>query len=303
MTPSSFLIPYGMDTSGEIVHVDLVPSGKACGLICPSCRGPLVARKGRVRRHHLAHFASTPACEGWLHATAKMILLQRIEDAITVGADLPIRWSHVCPTDEFYSSQETEHAQNMLHKGILNNVATEQHLSEWNIRPDIVCYSADIPKALIEIVDTHRPESDVIHAGLPVLEIHVSGSDDLHSLREGEIPVAKLHNYPCPDPICATCRRRKSEGCHYCQRCGQHVDNSHAYCSECQACKNDWHRHTYCPKCSKVVTEVKFGNVGYGHWGWSHTDMHCEGCDKLLEPETRPCGCPKTYCRPCWWRL
>ena len=47
-----------------------------------------------------AHLPGTPNCECWLHATAKMLLLRRIEDAIAAGADLPVRWSHICPTLE-----------------------------------------------------------------------------------------------------------------------------------------------------------------------------------------------------------
>lgn len=288
-----------------MVHVDDVPSGKACGLICPSCNAPLVARKGSVRRHHLAHMTGTPTCEGWLHATAKTMLARRIEDAMAIGGDLPIRWSHTCPTLEDEPWEDTEHEieQDMLHKGILDSVATEQHLSDWNIRPDIVCFSGDMPRVLIEVVDTHAPETEVINAGLPVLEVHVAEASDLGTLSEGTIPVARLHNYPCPDPICPTCHRRKSEGCRYCERCNQHVGKYHAYCSECQGCRENGHRHAHCPKCDTIVEEIQIGNVGYGHWGWSHTDMHCEGCGKLLNPETRPCGCPKTYCRPCWWKL
>ena len=241
MSPSSLLIPYGMDSAGKIVHVDVVPRGKACGLVCPNCEAPLVARKGSVRQHHLAHSPSTPTCEGWLHATAKMILYQRIEDAIATNSDLPIRWSHVCPAPENPAAalEETPHEQNMLRKGILDSVALEQGLSKWDIRPDIVCFSADKPRVLIEIVDTHPPEKQVIDTRLPVLEIHVSESTHLLTLSQSTVPVAKIHNYPCPDPICDVCHRRRSEGCRYCRQCNQHTAKSHTYCSECQACNSD----------------------------------------------------------------
>ena len=127
----------------------------------------------------------------------------------------------------------------MLRKGILDSVSTERHLPDWHFRPDIVCFSAGKPKALIDVVDTHSPESQVIDAGLPVPEIHVVELDDLQSLNEGAVTGAKLHNFPCPDPVHATCRRRKSEGCLNCQRCDQHVGPSRAYCQERQACRDD----------------------------------------------------------------
>ena len=75
---ADLLIPYGADASGRVRHVDDVPRGQACGLRYPSCRVPLVARKGTVKRHHLAHQSRAQACEGWLHATAKALLAQRI---------------------------------------------------------------------------------------------------------------------------------------------------------------------------------------------------------------------------------
>lgn len=57
------LISYGVDSSGRVRHVDDVPQGKACGLICAGCDAPLVARKGTVKRHHFAHLAPAAACE------------------------------------------------------------------------------------------------------------------------------------------------------------------------------------------------------------------------------------------------
>lgn len=231
MVTSSLLIPYGMDSAGKMVDVNLVPRGKACGLVCPSCNTPLVARKGSIRQNHLAHSPGTPTCEGWLHATAKMILYQRIQDAIAANSVLPIRWSHVCPNSENLdtSLEETAHEQNILHKGILDDVASERHLSNWNIRPDIVCFSAEKPRVLIEVVDTHPPEKQIIDTGLPVLEIHVDGSTDLRTLSTGLVPVAEVHNYPCPDPICAKCYNRKSYGCNHCKHCGQHVSKDHIF--------------------------------------------------------------------------
>ena len=66
----------------------------------------------------------------------------------------------------------------MLRKEMLDGVATEEYLSDWHIRPDIVCFSAGKPKVLIEVVDIHSPERPVIDAGLPVLEIHAAEPDD-----------------------------------------------------------------------------------------------------------------------------
>ncbi len=226
------LIPYGMDSVGKMVHVNDVPSGKSCGLYCPSCGGPLVAKKGSIRQHHLAHELSHHPCEGWLHSTAKHILQQRIADAIDFGIPVPIQWRCHPPseTKHYYlprpRSSDTEcqliHTKDLLGKRVIDSVEAEKYLLDWRIRPDIVCWQGNTAATLIEIVVTHSPEPPVIAAGLPVLEVHVSGGTSLEVLAKGAVPVAVMHHYPCPDPICSICFSTKTKGCYRCVDCGKH---------------------------------------------------------------------------------
>lgn len=59
----SLPILYGRSTAtGELVHVDDAPNGKACGCVCPDpgCGQPLIARNnGKKRIHHFAHIGGT----------------------------------------------------------------------------------------------------------------------------------------------------------------------------------------------------------------------------------------------------
>lgn len=49
-------IYFGEDIdTGEFRHISAVPSGARCRCICASCKKPLEARKGDIRRHHFAH--------------------------------------------------------------------------------------------------------------------------------------------------------------------------------------------------------------------------------------------------------
>lgn len=61
----SLPILYGRSTAtGELVHVDDAPNGKACGCVCPDpgCEQPLIARNnGKKRIHHFAHIGGTCA--------------------------------------------------------------------------------------------------------------------------------------------------------------------------------------------------------------------------------------------------
>ena len=49
-------IYFGVDpTTGEVLSIDKVERGLACGCVCPACGTRLEARKGEIVRHHFAH--------------------------------------------------------------------------------------------------------------------------------------------------------------------------------------------------------------------------------------------------------
>ncbi|MCW5199768.1 hypothetical protein VU05_03540 [Desulfobulbus sp. F1] len=61
----------------QLLHISQVAAGLSCNCVCPQCLSSLVARKGKVRQHHFAHFSSVPCqyyVETSLHLTAKAIL-------------------------------------------------------------------------------------------------------------------------------------------------------------------------------------------------------------------------------------
>lgn len=51
-------LPYGL-SNGNFIHISEVPSGKT-KLHCPFCQQALLAKKGKIKRHHFAH--SGPSC-------------------------------------------------------------------------------------------------------------------------------------------------------------------------------------------------------------------------------------------------
>ena len=65
--------------NGNLISIDEVEviSGKDCGCFCPVCNSPLIARKGKQRVHHFAHYNSSE-CENYgesmLHLLAKKII-------------------------------------------------------------------------------------------------------------------------------------------------------------------------------------------------------------------------------------
>ena len=60
-----------------ITNINDVESGLKCGCVCPACREPLVAKKGKKMMHHFAHHAGHSCEYGYessLHLAAKEIL-------------------------------------------------------------------------------------------------------------------------------------------------------------------------------------------------------------------------------------
>lgn len=73
---------YAIDAFGQAVFIDDVPTGKACGCFCPTCKSPLCAKNaGHKRIHHFAHLmgsqCSDSAYETDLHILAKKIIREK----------------------------------------------------------------------------------------------------------------------------------------------------------------------------------------------------------------------------------
>jgi hypothetical protein len=74
---SRHAVPFGL-LGDEMVRPEAVPTGKACGCICPECQGSLVAKNAglKVRPHfaHMAGMGSDLCGETAVHLMAKQIL-------------------------------------------------------------------------------------------------------------------------------------------------------------------------------------------------------------------------------------
>ena len=71
-------LTYAVGEKGNLVHIDSVPNGEACGCTCPECGSKLIAKnKGQHNQHHFAHVGGSDcvgAVESALHLMAKEIL-------------------------------------------------------------------------------------------------------------------------------------------------------------------------------------------------------------------------------------
>lgn len=83
---SSVLIA-ALDAHGQLRFVGEVEKGAACGCFCPSCKSPLLARKGEEREWHFAHEAGQerPECEAGAHNLARALGIEHLREQEAQG--------------------------------------------------------------------------------------------------------------------------------------------------------------------------------------------------------------------------
>lgn len=185
------------------------------------CGEPLIARKGESRRPHFAHSQdSTCSAESALHKIGKLLVKKRIDQAITSGEDIPLRWNcGYCYED---------HQANLMKRArrceLEHSIATA--------RADVALLDAnDQAYAALEIVVTHKPEEATRRVyernNVRLLRFDLKTEDDLIKLTapEGVRPDFVDH---CTMPRCPDCRTYQRQRRLYildqsCWRCGRGV--------------------------------------------------------------------------------
>ncbi len=73
-------LTYALNADGDLVHIDTVPNGDACGCFCTKCKEPLIARNGGTKKQH--HFAHKPNsnCQGSYETTLHMLAKEIINE-------------------------------------------------------------------------------------------------------------------------------------------------------------------------------------------------------------------------------
>lgn len=146
-------LTYGLSLQTQrLVNIASVPNGKECGLVCPECKQPLVAKKGHIQdwgRGHAPHFAHLvdgvcspqKAFESEVHLLAKQIIFDTKKVAIP----------------SFRGNFVDFDARRLIFAEV-----TLEKQSNSNLRPDCIgIYEFDGKKAemWIEICNTHAVDT------------------------------------------------------------------------------------------------------------------------------------------------
>ena len=149
--------------NGKVVHIDTVEKGLSCNCFCPSCNARMVARKGKYRVHHFAHYNAKPCETGFqtaVHLKAKDILAEM--SSITL------------PSHKFIWSGKEWHIPPMT-VGIAD-VVLEQKVD--TIVPDVIITTNKGQRIFVEVYVTHKvddeKEKKIKELDIPTIEIDLS---------------------------------------------------------------------------------------------------------------------------------
>ena len=283
----SLKVPWGLSAErGRLLHVDDVPNGKRSGCVCPACEIVLVAKNtGHRKVHHFAHCTPSVSCEGWLHATAKHGLFERIESALSEKRAVDLSWE--CPDQEDCSC--LNHTGNLVKQ--VDGVRLEKqirHSVTW-IQPDITLTKGGSPSILIEIVDTSKPKERtfeyVKNSCTRLLVFDVADVNDISTLIEGVLEPSQITDPPsCPCPPCHRYSGKKRcpgvlhIDCDICEKCfvdaTDHGIPLHKHCSRCKDVCLGRYRTCYC-----CHIEEKYGIPRCRWRGQAH--RHCRNCGNV----------------------
>jgi hypothetical protein len=168
---------FAEDNNGKIIHINNALPG--VDYYCPECKDKFILKKGNIRQHHFAHNNSSSNCtgtgEGYLHKAFKKKLLEFFKENISNKIPIISVWQcNIC---------------NMKHNSNIINAITDVK-DEYNLvecRPDIALINKNgIAPIIIEIVDKHEPEKNVIDYCIKhntvLIKIKLDSIDDLENI-------------------------------------------------------------------------------------------------------------------------
>lgn len=169
-------LPYGL-RDGVLVHISEVESGSSHKCVCPNCKTPLIAKKGKINLQHFAHKNQTTVCNGEsaLHYIGKHLLFQKINKALQTNN--PYKFNLDCKLCK------TSHTGNLIKKA--KSIYLQKHLGICI--PDLLLTdSFDKPLIAIEVVVSHFPSTQTLkfyeEQRIALIIIEIENAEDLEKI-------------------------------------------------------------------------------------------------------------------------
>jgi ssDNA-binding Zn-finger/Zn-ribbon topoisomerase 1 len=176
------LIYANREADKVLVSISEVESGLKCGCVCPSCGEQLIAKKGKKKAHHFAHYKLEYCEHGYqtsLHMAAKEILLKAKKLSVP-SVEL---------TFETYKKPEIISEQMEIQ---IDNVKLEKRMGD--VIPDVIITSGG-RELFLEIYVTHKVDEKkktrLRKSGKSTIEIDLSKLD--RDITEDELTEYIIH--------------------------------------------------------------------------------------------------------------
>ena len=150
-------LKYGLQ-NGKLIHISKVPKGLDCNCLCPSCKSPLVAKKGEQNAMHFAHYRVSDCKNGTetaLHMMAKSVIAEQ--------KNLFIPYTPKNVYGDSYGGKIFSFENAVIEKQISNTVRSD------------VLLSIDDRLLNVEIRVTHKVNNEklleLFNLGIPTIEI------------------------------------------------------------------------------------------------------------------------------------
>jgi hypothetical protein len=196
-------LTYALDSEGKLVNIEQAESGIKCNCICPACKKPLVAKKGKEREHHFAHSSGNNcehAYETMLHYLAK----EKFQEAFYKNEEFIIQYEYksYCSKKKEckyipFGDCSTKTTPKFNLKDYYDTCEQEKGYDNSNLRSDLKIYSKKHPDrepVYLEFCVTHASDSEKLHAGNKIIEILIEKEKDIFDIIENGIIETKSNN-------------------------------------------------------------------------------------------------------------
>lgn len=196
---SACRLTYALDSTGKLVHIDKIPTGKECACFCPACKEPLLAKnQGSKRMHHFAHLSGTDchyAFESMLHLLAK----EKIYKSFLSNEQFWIKFKYKSFCSKFKDCNFVRNRSDCckielkpidLKQWNYDTCEQEKAYDNINRRSDLKIFSSthpENPPIYLEFYVTHKSDMEKLHSNNKIIEIHIESEDDILQIVENGI--------------------------------------------------------------------------------------------------------------------
>ena len=196
-------LTYALDSEGKLVNIEQAESGKKCNCICPACQESLVARKGKIRKHHFAH-SSGKNCEHAYETMLHQLAKEKFQEAFYKNEEFIIQYEYksYCSKKKEckyipFGDCSTKTTPKFNLKDYYDTCEQEKGYDNSNRRSDLKIYSKKHPDkepVYLEFCVTHASDSEKLHSGNRIIEILIEKEDDIFDIIEKGVIETKSDN-------------------------------------------------------------------------------------------------------------